>query len=112
MWVGWDGLHYVTGKFPGHVCGMLVPGHVCGMLFRCAGVKEGRSQLARTWEMSIYKAFLENVLHDAIQASEDAFTHTDTHTYCVCTRAYIDIYLHTHNYTLHIIIYTQIHMYT
>lgn len=63
---------------------------------RCAGVKEGHSQLTRTREASVYKVFLENVPHNAIQASKDEFTHTDTHknagTHSVRTCAYVRVY--------------------
>lgn len=60
------------------------------------------------------RAFLETILHDAVQASEDE-SHPDTPTHTVCTRAYAHVYLpicthacahthaHTHTHTLQLI---------
>lgn len=70
------------------------------------------SQLARPREVSIYKAFWENVLHNAIQASEDEFTHMDTHTRTHAVCEHVHAYLHTCNYTHIACVYVHTHTYT
>lgn len=92
----WNSLCRVTRKFP--KC-------VRGTLFRCAEVKEGHSQLTRTWGVHTYKVPLDKVLHDATQAFQDGFTHKDTlnntctHTMCTQVRMSVYTYTCTHDHT-------------